>query len=128
MNDKVKELVEWVAESYYKICSSCSSLNVAWAKLLDDERKPFKEAARQILSHPDLAIADKRLSICEGTKCPRLKDQVYDGCETFDCDDVEDCIYSDEFVKGWYNCQNQCGFRRVISLAKAIKEVDNEPG
>ena len=63
MNDKVKELVEWVAESYYKICSSCSSLNVAWAKLLDDERKPFKEAARQILSHPDLYVRDYNVEV-----------------------------------------------------------------
>ncbi len=67
MNDKVNELVEWAAESCYKICIGCSALKYPWQALTDNEKEPFRKSARLHLSHHNLyaKINGKYISLAE---------------------------------------------------------------
>ena len=56
MDDKVKELVERVAEQCRGIACFLESLE--WADLHEDEREMFRDYAKQILSHPNLYYWD----------------------------------------------------------------------
>ncbi len=54
MDDKVKELVEWVAEIIRYADTSENPVLIP-----DSLREDYLKAAKQILSHPDLALIDR---------------------------------------------------------------------
>ena len=70
MNDKVKELVEWVAREL------CFIDGVKWDSIPDTtktlfdgvvSKKQYKIRAKQILSHPDLALIDRDEMVATGS-------------------------------------------------------------
>ena len=58
MNDKVKELVEWVAKKdyFWRICGIPDEYEAEWKKESLCTKQNCREFAREILSHPDLAL------------------------------------------------------------------------
>ncbi len=62
MNKKVEELVEWVAKRLFKDDlhpTSQIEYEYKWAKLNERETNYWLKKAKQILSHPDLALIDR---------------------------------------------------------------------
>ena len=55
--EKVKELVEWVAKQLYDEFSH--SLGKHWDAVLPELKDGWIKRAKQILSHPDLALIDQ---------------------------------------------------------------------
>ena len=60
MNNKVKELVEWVAKQIVKGMKEAMGFghykDEHWELMKDYEKQPYLEIAKQILSHPDLTL------------------------------------------------------------------------
>ena len=58
MNNKVEELVEWVARQLPTGASPLASKN--WDEIGAVSKEIWQRKARLILSHPDLALIDRR--------------------------------------------------------------------
>lgn len=109
MEDKVNELVEWVARR-------CFAFDYAKAKLFEEKKlkswnrlpKLWKDTyrghARKILSHPDLALIE------------------------WDAHASDCAVYNEPaYPKGECTCKNYIpkGWKQVIPLAEALKEADD---
>ena len=93
--DKVKELVGWVAEILRK------NIKASSFDSRDTHIYGIDESAKQILSHPDLALIDGE----KGRNTPQRGTHVCANC--------------------WISTQNDmliAGFEKVIPLASTIKE------
>lgn len=97
MNDKVTELVEWVAQECY---FGTDPRTHTWEEIKRDYpslTKAMREMAKSILSHPDLALIDRK------PKCWHCGKEIKPSI-------VHDCGYSTS------------SFQMVIPLAEALKE------
>ena len=56
MDKKVSELVEWAARKVNQKAKYYDGTGVGWDNLTDNERNIAIDEAKQILSHPDLAL------------------------------------------------------------------------
>ena len=59
MNDKVNELVEWVAETMCNRDESLGECYARWDKVGELTRQEYRVTAKVILSHKDLALIDR---------------------------------------------------------------------
>ncbi len=62
MNDKVNELVEWVAEY---LAVKFSHRGFIYVDAADELKECWRKHAKQILSHPDLYLRDYDIEVAE---------------------------------------------------------------
>jgi len=61
--NKVDELVEWVARVIYEEPQAISYFN--WETAQERDKQYYRRKAKQILSHPDLALIDRENDLPE---------------------------------------------------------------
>ena len=59
MNEKVLELVEWVAKTMQDRDAEAGECYACWDESVEATRNSYKVTAKRVLSHPDLALIDR---------------------------------------------------------------------
>jgi len=111
MNDKVNELVEWVVETLTtRWCNTDPALC-----LIADRMNCEECYARRILSHPDLAL------IVGG-----ISDDLAQTASDSEAYCANGVGVSWERNAHMFRAFKEAGYKQVIPLAEAIKELNNE--
>jgi len=114
MNNKVEELVEWVAKQIGLTLYKSDN----WEEYPEKSKRLFRIGAKQILSHPDLALIDRDI------KPPSLSIN--------DCERINKLFRKDtkaKIIKAYYDAQieliNEHNYEPIIPLAEALKGANN---